>query len=160
MRSTLWQLVQLVRALRCSSVPGALVIHSRLVSCDARLRVFTSFRSRLAGASAVIETVLGPSRLYPVARVDRLQTPGSRRPPGKENSPLALLTTLTVRMPFLALTTTPSMAASFAAETLPASSACWARHCVTASAKPVDRSIVLKRMLVSLAPICSGCSSQ
>src|SRR5262245_11270614 len=50
---------------------------------------------------------------------------------GKLNSPLSLLTTLTVTMPRLALITTPSMAPSSAEETLPVSAA---GDCASASA--------------------------
>ena len=62
MRSTLWQLVQPVSAFFWSSVPGTLIIHSRLVSCAARFLVLTSLTSMLAGLSAATVTDFGPSR--------------------------------------------------------------------------------------------------
>ncbi len=122
MRSSVWQLTQRDRMFFCRSVPGTLVIHSRLVSCAAMFLVLTSLRSRLSGAPASV-TVDGPVRSYPVARMLSVYSPGPSFAAGKLNSPLSLLTTLTVTMPFLARMTTPSIRPSSAEETLPVSAA-------------------------------------
>ena len=53
MRSTVWQLTQLVRLIFCWSEPGTLIIHSPLESSEARFLVaFCSLMSVLAGLSA------------------------------------------------------------------------------------------------------------
>ena len=63
MRSTVWQLTQLVSVIFCCSEPGTLVIHSPFESVEASflgLVIFCSLMSVLAGLSVTTSAASAP----------------------------------------------------------------------------------------------------
>src|SRR5262245_15134574 len=103
----------------CSEVPGMLISHSVLVSCEARSFARRSFSSTLAPASADA----GPSSSYPIARIEIAWRPAARLPLGKAKRPSRPVTTVCVIVEPAprALTSTPSIGPSSGDATRPLS---------------------------------------
>src|SRR5579864_4899836 len=105
----------------CSGVPGALMAHSRELSCEGRSLALSSLRSAFVVLPSATVTAPGPFRSYPTARIERAYLPGSMWLLGKLYFPCASLTTDTVKLApsRRALTTTPSMTPSCCELTTP-----------------------------------------
>src|ERR1700680_1260091 len=138
----------------CSDVPGALMTHSKELSCEARSLALSSLRSAFVVLPSAIVKDPGSFRSYPTARIVRAYFPGSTWLRGKLYFPCASLTTDTVKLApsRRALTTTPSMRPSCGELTTPlraTGSEAWALRSGGAQLKTlttrVPKAIVRKR---------------